>query len=186
MSAFTHFSRHGSQRVSQRLAISAEELAEMLDHGLFVNTGSKPGFRREHLVFWSLKNDEAFVAIRDALTGTVVTVLPLEYHDNLAWPISEEVQLEAKALAKKGVPKRVKIRRIYVGVTYTAEDGSPKTKNLHSEPGEPYNGNLDCFVSRGGLKNLKEMCEAKDISMDSVTAVLVRSGSKGIPRIIEV
>ena len=90
MQAFTHFSRHAFERIAQRTKLSCEEIALIIDRKLIVNTGRKPGFDRNHLLFYSAPDDNFYVAIQDGLTGTVVTVLPLDYHANLAWVVSLE------------------------------------------------------------------------------------------------
>src|SRR5699024_12219163 len=77
-----------------------EELVELLDRGAFINTGRKPGFNREHLLFWSTSDNKPFVAIRDKLYGEVGTVLTLNYHENLAWGVDEEGVIAAKELAE--------------------------------------------------------------------------------------
>ena len=98
MQTFTHFSRHAFERIEQRTKLSCEEIARILDRKLALNTGRKPGFNRNHLLFYSAPDDDFYVAIQDGLTGTIVTVLPLDYHANLAWNIPLEDCIKAKEL----------------------------------------------------------------------------------------
>ena len=79
MQAFTHFSKHAFDRIAQRTHLRCEDIARILDQKLALNTGRKPGLNRNHLLFYSIPDDDFFVAIQDELTGTIVTVLPLDY-----------------------------------------------------------------------------------------------------------
>lgn len=81
---FTHLSRHAYKRMMQGTQLSYRDLTNAIDRRLAVHTGNEPGFPREHLVFYSVKDDACFVAVRGKRTGEVITVLPLEYHTNLA------------------------------------------------------------------------------------------------------
>ena len=98
MQAFTHFSRHAFERIGQRTKLSCEEIASILDRGLVFNTGKKPGFNRNHLLFYSEPDDDCYVAIQDGLTGTVVTVLPLDNPGNLARKVTPDDCPKAKEI----------------------------------------------------------------------------------------
>ena len=96
MQAFANFSKHAFERIEQRTSLSYEEIAFILDRKLTVNVGKKPGIHRNHLLFYSIADDDFFVVIQDELMGTVVTILPLDYHANLAWKISQEDCFKAR------------------------------------------------------------------------------------------
>lgn len=98
MKAFTVFSKHALHRIQERTTLRESEIAEILDANRGLNLGRKPGFDREHWLFYSLQDDDYFVAIRDRLVGKVVTVLPLDFHSNVAWPVTDQQKAEAKAL----------------------------------------------------------------------------------------
>jgi hypothetical protein len=106
MIRLAHFSRHARRRLGQRCRMSSGELAEILDRRLAVNTGRKPGFEKVHLLFFSPRDDAYFVAIQDRLAGTVVTVLPLDYHEQLAWPVTDEQRAEARRLIDAHAARR--------------------------------------------------------------------------------
>jgi len=90
MQVFTHFTHHAFDRITERTKLSCEDISFILDNKLVVNMGCKPGMPRQHLLFYSDLDDEYFVAIQDEMSGTIVTILPLEYHANLAWKVSED------------------------------------------------------------------------------------------------
>ena len=89
---------HAITRVLERLAISPPQVAELLGEGLYVDVGTEPGTRKQHRLFYSPRDGFCFVAIHDVSNGEVVTVLPLSYHEQLAWPITPQQEQAARAL----------------------------------------------------------------------------------------
>lgn len=84
----TWFSRHAFQRVTERLTLRYGDVAQLLDDGLTLRVGEEEETGREHLLFYSIPDSHCFVAIRDAVTKTLVTVLPIEFYENLRGPVS--------------------------------------------------------------------------------------------------
>ena len=89
---------HANEKIEERLLMSAETLCELLDDGIVVITGEETSSNRHHKVFYSPLNKMCFVAIQDHKTGHIITVLPLDYHQNKAWVISYDAQLMAKEM----------------------------------------------------------------------------------------
>ena len=136
MNPFTYFSTHAYKRIKERSLLSFDEISLILDGKFFVNTGTEPGFNRDHLVFYSHKDDCCFVAIRDHLTGKVITILPLNYHKNLAWPITDNHISKAKDLYPFELlnPQKIinpdlheDIRRFYVTLHFLDDQNKRKS-----------------------------------------------------------
>lgn len=125
--AFTHTTRHAHKRLQQRTALSEAELRALLDAGAFVDVGRKPGCDRQHLLFWSATDRTAFVALRDTLTGSVVTVLPLDYHARLAWCIGDA---EIERARQRAARKTTGPGRLRLSVHYLDEEGRLKTHEV--------------------------------------------------------
>jgi len=89
---------HAHEKIEERLLMSAETLCELLDDGIVVITGKEISSNRYHKVFYSPLNKMCFVAVQDHKTGHIITVLPLDYHQNKAWVISYDAQLMAKEI----------------------------------------------------------------------------------------
>ena len=87
---------HAHEKIEERLLMSAEALCEILDDDLVVTTGGETSSNRYHKVFYSPLNKMCFVAVQDCKTGHIITVLPIDYHQNKAWVISNDAQLMAK------------------------------------------------------------------------------------------
>ncbi len=102
---FTNLSRRARLRVEQRTSLSDSQVLRLIEQGLCVRTGIAPASNREHLAFYSEPDNTVFVAIHDYLYGRLITVLPLDYHRNLAWEVSEEDRARAKALVVEGAER---------------------------------------------------------------------------------
>lgn len=147
---FTFMSAHAQRRIQERTKMSDYEITSLLDKGLYVDIGRKPGFDRNHLVFYSKKDNCCFVAIRDENSGTVVTVLPLDYQANLAWSVRAEDEKYARTLATrgpstrslhvKGAAKKKKPKRFQVSAQYMDSQGDRQTQFLATFPSGLYRG----------------------------------------------
>ena len=64
MSSFTNFSVHARIRVDERLSMSEEDVALLLDHGLAVKIFEEKNTNRIHLLFYR------FLTVLDTLSAT--------------------------------------------------------------------------------------------------------------------
>jgi len=87
---------HAHEKIEERLLMSAETLCELLDADIVVPTGIETSSNRQHKVFYSPLNKMCFVAVQDGKTGHIITVLPIDYHQNTAWVIASDAQIMAK------------------------------------------------------------------------------------------
>jgi hypothetical protein len=191
MQAFANFSRHAFKRVAQRTLLSCEEIAAILDRGLFVNTGQRPGFNRVHLVFYSHLDNDYFVAIQDVTTGTVITILPLDYHETLAWGISaadceraKEILLAAPPLEEPRVRDAPKV--FVISVQYLDEDDRQKSKLLLKIPCCLYNNDLKKLLNDNTIiQEVEKSASDNGISTERMFAISVRHGKRGSPVTID-
>jgi hypothetical protein len=78
---------HAKIRLKERTDLSVEDFLTLLDTFRTSSVGYEPNTFRWHRLFYSRPDDEHFVAIQDIATGEVITILSLDYHENLAWKI---------------------------------------------------------------------------------------------------
>jgi hypothetical protein len=135
----TRFSEHALERVKERLSLSIEEVAAILDHDLAVFVGIDEYSNRHRRLFFSVPDNNFFIAIQDADSGEVVTILPLEYHLNLRGFVSENDAVEAAAKMGRAVPDVWKLpgvmpsvvsNTVVISVTGLDSDGMPKNIGL--------------------------------------------------------
>jgi hypothetical protein len=170
----TRFTTHAFERVLQRLALSHAEVAAILDHDLAVMVGIDSFSNRLRRVFLSVPDSEFFVAVQDIRNGEVVTVLPLDYHANLRWPIKEKHLVEAAAKMGRpapnvrglaGVIPKVPRSAIRIACAWPDKNGSPRLKNLGSWPAEEAPADIAL------LAHIPEF----------VREIMTRAAAKGIP-----
>lgn len=191
MAAFTFFSKHAFKRIAQRTLLTYEEIALILDKGFYINTGTEPGFNRDHLVFYSHKDEQCFVAIRDHYSGKVVTVLPLDYHKNLAWPISDLTIVKAReiypynllvediqdegALEVKEFEKRIRLTFHYLD-----QDERRKSKPLLSVVSDKSWDELMQFaINADALALAYEKAKSLNIPRDRILGISAKIGKRG-------
>lgn len=85
----TSLTIHGWQRLRERTQFEDIDVQGLITDGLSVNVGTENGTKRIHWLLWSEGDKEWFVVVRDENTGEVVTVLTLQFHANLAWPVTD-------------------------------------------------------------------------------------------------
>jgi hypothetical protein len=196
---FTSLTRHAYVRVRQRTSMTCEGVKSLIDQGLCVHTGVTPGTNKEHLAFYSQPDDAVFVAIHDYLRGRVISVLPLDYHRNLAWPITDSDCTKAKALVVDAVarlqkqeaegaeaagknPSRKAPAFFVISATFKV-DGSYGTKRLCKEPAVDYSDVID-FIKRSPIVDqLDQLAFCQGIDPAAILSLAVRHGNKGEPHV---
>jgi len=91
----TTFTEHAFKRVSERLHLSPEEVAQLLNEDKYVPLGKDGSSKRVHKLFYSEPDSFWFVAVQDEVTKEVVTVLPVDYHHR--WKVSGDALSFARA-----------------------------------------------------------------------------------------
>lgn len=135
---FSHISKHAHQRLSERVKFSTKELSFWLDNGIYHDLGSKPGIHKKHLLVYSAEDQNYFVVIQDQYDGEVITILPLEYHKNLAWEVSEvdkaKARNKAALMEAKTSSSQIVGKTIVINAYYLNEDGNVRTKAIYKTP----------------------------------------------------
>jgi hypothetical protein len=98
---YTHFSRHAFERVLERLTLDPEEIAELLDWRLVVPIAEEKGSGRVHLLFYSEPDRLCFVAVQDRFSKTVITILPIDFYENINTRVPWTLQEQARNLATR-------------------------------------------------------------------------------------
>jgi len=189
MQAFAHFSQHAFVRIAQRAALRCEEIAEILDQKRCLSIGKAPGFNREHWLFYSPEDQCCFVAIQDTMSGTVITILPTDYHKNLAWEINPADCERAKKLATSDQTAHTEKQTATIFAIrghYLDEIAAQKTKVLIKIPGATYHHDLRQLLADEHLfENLAELAADKGIPPDRMFSISIQLGSKRPPFYID-
>lgn len=196
MHRFTYFSEHAMKRVNERTKLTTNDIADIIDIGLAVDTGTERVFNRKHWLIYSKVDGCFFIAIQDAYTGLVVTVLPIEYHENLAWKVDECFFSKAKSnielndissmlqeFKKKLNHEPSKV--IQVKIRYLDHYGVAKTKNLFKLPAADFNySSKNVPIDNRFKHSIKQLSELKGVNPLSIFEVLLSSKKEPSPHII--
>jgi hypothetical protein len=144
-----------------------------------------------------------FVAVQDQECGAVVTVLPIDYHETLAWPVSAAAQEAARRLVAAlprgamdpagptaeddgaGAPSgsaRPTARSFRV-TAYVRDDlDNVRVVKLGSWPSAPYQQQA-AELSKDGLflRTIRQWLRDRNILPERLDAVYVRVGQRSAP-----
>ncbi len=196
MHRFTYFSEHAIKRINERTRLTNNNIADIIDLGLAVDVGTERIFNRKHWLIYSVIDEGFFVAIQDSYTGLVVTVLPVEYHENLAWKIDECSLTEAKSnIEVNDIPSLLQeftkqlnyepSKNIHVKVRYLDNNNTVKTKSLFKLPAAQFNySSENILIDKRFNNNIRELSEFKGINPLSIFEVLLSYKKEKSPKII--
>ena len=188
--ATTTFTIHGLQRTQQRLSISPSQVADLLDDGLYIDVGVEPGTSKRHRLFYSPCDGFCFIAIQDASNGEVVTVLPLAYHDNLAWPVLPDQERAAREIILPHA-RRFSVKRedrnpahsdakVFRALAYVSIGARLRIAHLGTWPSLPYQRRVERLTrDRCFLVELRSRLEDKIKPNEDIESVYVRLGNRG-------
>ena len=94
---------HATERLHQRSCETLESLREIICGEKYIRIGQETGSNREHFLFFSLPDDIWHILIMDVKTKEIITVLPVDFHENISWKVSQETLEKAKRLAMSAV-----------------------------------------------------------------------------------
>jgi hypothetical protein len=202
---FTYTSKHARKRIWQRVGLTLGQVIQMIERGLGVHIGMAPASNREHLAIYSPVDDQVFVAVRNKLTGIIITVWPLEYHRNLAWDVAaadvakakrrfEEWSAEQERAEKKRktqatgqtgsneltaqLAASAQVASYIVKASYQ-ESGSYRTKVLFKESSTGY-ADINDFVARSAsIDGLEDVARDRGVDPRSIVLLSIQLGNKG-------
>lgn len=191
------YTRHAWMRVHERLSLTPAEVAEQLDAGLCVNIGKERGTYRIHRLFYSVPDRCCFVAIEDERNQVLITLLPVDFHENIAWSVSVEAQNEARSLVAEemvlpsvsqllvapspSVPLTAAVFRLFA---YYRVAEKVRVANLRSWPAAPYLGSVGRLLDDDAFFDaLTERLAEKGLGPDSCDAIYVQLGRQPPTRI---
>ncbi|UUO25441.1 hypothetical protein FGD67_21145 [Colwellia sp. M166] len=193
---FSYFSNHALQRIKQRTLLEPNEIADIIDFGLAINTGKEIIFEKTHWLIYSIKDECYFFIIQDKFTGLVITLLPTQYHDNLAWSVDNESFAQAKSnieqndISEKQLEfsKQFNIettQNIKVKIRYLDLNNEAKTKTLFNLPAIEYNyDSYNVPIDNSFKNNINQHLRTYEIKESSVFAVLLSYKKNDPPRIL--
>jgi hypothetical protein len=108
------FTKHGLERLMERVRMQPMELIHILFHEeKYIPVGiEQKKKRRHHCLFYSQRDRQCFVAVVDYCKQQIITILPVDYHQNICWTIhmdtiQDAISLHSKSYEKQSVGEKV-------------------------------------------------------------------------------
>lgn len=175
--------QHAIKRINERTQLTRQNVSEILNANAYVNMGSLPGIQKDHLLFYSTVDKDYFVLIRDQNNAEILTCLPLEYHANTAWKVTEE----HKASARKLIPLVNKVifnlpPLVSVGVAFV-KNGSSNWKNWEIDRLEhDYFETPEEIKSKISNVSVVQNAFKSGVLATDIKKVYVKIGDRGLPK----
>jgi hypothetical protein len=174
---------HARQRISERSVTAEESILSMLDGGLFVPIGTETGTNRSHELLYLPGDGHWFVAIRDIRTLELITFLPIDYHENIAWKVSFDAMQEARRMvtgekrreeAEPHTHARLEPTTLKISLIYELDFIRTARKSLGTYPIVPGFATGELFSDPSFGREMLERIARKGIPLDSTVCIAVR------------
>lgn len=195
-----HFSKHSIKRIAERTQLKPQDISTIIENGSYVSIGSIPGFNKEHLLFFSVADNDFFFIVRDYFTMSILTVLPVTYQRWLPRAITgEDLSLalnlatkEKTAPKERSIPKNEQdnelIKKIHIFIRYiSSRDGKAKSKSIVKVNSNEFSFSVENAVSSPEVKALvKEALNGLSDEIDKYYPIefFVKNGNRSIPEIV--
>lgn len=187
MKRFAVFSKHALERINQRTLLNYFTIADILDYGGTVDIGTEFFFDKKHWLFYSHLDDCYFIAIQDSFIGTVVTVLPLDYYENLNFKVKDKYLDEAKqkyisykSIRKESIKEPPSV--IVIKAKYISDYGYQKTSTIKKLKSIDYKENIFDFLRDELFESTVSLyCEQKGVDVSKVFLISISHGNNGEP-----
>lgn len=185
-----HFTSHSLTKVKVRTELTALQVAWILHYRLALQLGTDVGTVKMRYLLWSPLDNDYFVILQDSLNGDVITLLPIDYHENLAYKINDVLRSRARELFPSmdtlnqllEAQQKSKPTHFFVNALYTDSEGLPKAKQIKVHPITDYCSTVEELMKSGlSKKEVQQMIASFDIDNESVTGLSIRIGRKGTP-----
>ena len=172
---------HAFDRVSERLQMSPQEVADLLDQERYVLIGIEDGSSVAHKLIYSVLDNSWFVVIQDDVCGHVITILPAAFEKRME--VSADAIRQARLLAEgelplKSAPSGFTGPSFWFNAVIEDRRGITRTISLKPVPlvGE---ATIDAVLEgRPMIEYIKKEISGKILFMEKVVSVDIRIGRK--------
>lgn len=184
----TSFTLHALDRTAERLHLSSDAIADIIDSDKAVILGYEPGTRRVHLLLYSEPDKECFVAVQDERTKEVVTVLPLDFdfHRVSFYPPTKLTDLKKRAeertVGQLYIPQESVSPANYFFIFYFRHSlrRTLRARTLEIQSEKYASGREEMERNAGLLAFLKQFAGDNCLPLERFEDVFVSVGRKGV------
>jgi len=177
------FTKHAKDRLINRTGLSIKDFEKIYDDEKIVPVGKEGSSNRYHELFYSKPMHQCFISIRDNKNSEIITILPIDYHQNIAWDISLNAQEMAKDLfndEKIFFINEVKAEHNKTPSKFRVvafDSFNLKRKNISTFSCEDFSYDIDLFLSNHSLKEVvKDFIKENDKNL--FTEIEIMFGKK--------
>ena len=185
MKNLTILSKHADIRLKQRTELTPSHITKIIGSVKYVDLGSLPGFNNKYLLFYSVLDNEYFVAVQNGSTGNIITILPTRLQDDLPRKITEvdfdtaKIKILESTSNRKNEPSKFHIKYHYT------ESGIERSRKLCSLDCIEYTYDINRFIKKVDIFSLVEKELKLQNILRTVHSISIRRGNDGIPVILD-
>lgn len=179
--------QHAIERIAERSITSPDTTLDMIDNRFYVPIGCDTGSNKSHELLYIPDDNTWFIAVRDTKTFEIITFLPVDYHENLAWKISFDALECARRLScgdsdsNNNVPHHLKKPTTYkINVVFYPSPDNHKRRNIGSwliSAGESVS---DLMEDDEFIKAVLDRMKEKDIALHEFHGLGIKKSKKDI------
>ena len=96
--------KHAIERLEERTGMTKENFEQIYHEEKILPIGEEESSSRIHELFYSHFVDQCYISIRDQKNSEIITILPVDYHNNCAWMVDHNTQAMMKMMSSKNTP----------------------------------------------------------------------------------
>jgi hypothetical protein len=177
--------QHAIDRIIERSTASPDSILDMIDIGLSIPIGCGQGSSRSHELLYVPDDSTWFIVIRDLKNFEIITFLPVDYHETLAWKISFDALECAKRLTcgeKQGNVKgedHLKEPTTYkISVVFYPEPQKHVRRNIGSWRISPYEPVFDLMNDDEFIRAILDRMKEKGIALHEFYCLGLKKSKK--------
>lgn len=183
----TSLTIHAYERVSERLTLPPEEIIELLDANKCVVLRFDPYTEIIYRLFYSRTDQKCFVAVQDATTGQVLTVLPDDFYSKAVPPRAKEMAKRLHWTLPSNQTFHQELRGKVFTIRATIEEGGwyHRKVSLGDWPADPYLGKVEALLDDDVFfPALHERLKSKGFTAAAVTGLTIVLGRLGVEFVV--
>jgi len=151
-----YLSKHAKIRICERSSMKFRQISRILEDEQYIPIGLDNKGNKHNLIY-SSQDDDFFILIHDEKDNALITMLPVDYHENIGWKIDYNLLDKLKKAILNKIPVRTvrTVRTIPITTDPTTLKISVVT-NMDAEPRTLSSIKINNLKSNGYTSNLKD------------------------------
>ena len=175
------FTNHGFARLVERSDESVNSIIEYIENEKYELVGIESNSNRKHVLIFSICDQNWHVIVYDQKTLQIITILPVDYYESLAWRIPYEALNKIKAISTGEEQVIVEKEIIFTVVKILCYINGKFIKLGTWKMGEGIS--VDTFKPNKEFWNyVKSQIKNKKVSLSRIKRIFIRKNDKDEPK----